>query len=83
MVIGAPDASSSELYAETVTRGDPSWAGPLAGVALGLPVFHVMEPQIRNEIDSAVQKEHLELMGISLEVDKITEALDRIRKEAA
>jgi hypothetical protein len=28
------------------------------------------------------RKEHLELMGISLEVDKIAQALDRIRKEA-
>jgi len=81
VVIGAPDADSSELYAETVTRGDPSWAGPLAGVALGLPVFHVMEPEIKDQVDPAVRKEHLELMEISLEVDKIAQALDRIRKE--
>lgn len=81
MVIGAPDADSSELYAETVTNGDPSWAGPLAGVALGLPVFHIIEPQIKDQVDASVRKEHLELMEISLEVNKIAQALSRIRKE--
>ena len=36
VILGAPDADSAELYAETVMHGDPSWAGPLAGVALDL-----------------------------------------------
>jgi phosphopantetheine adenylyltransferase len=40
-----------------------------------------MEPEIRDQVDPAVRKEHLELMEISLEVDKIAQALDRIRKE--
>ena len=47
MVLGSPDANSAELYAETVTHGDPSWAGPLAGVPLGLPVYHVVEPWLK------------------------------------
>ncbi len=29
-VLGAPDADSAELYAETLIHGDPSWLGPLA-----------------------------------------------------
>ncbi len=79
-MLGAPDADSAELYAETVTHGDPSWAGPLAGVALELPVFHIMEPEIKAQIDPAVYKEHLELMEIALDVDKVTEGLNRVRK---
>ena len=31
-------------------------------MALGLSVFHVMEPEIKAQIDPAVYKEHLELM---------------------
>lgn len=60
--------------------GDPSWAGPLAGVALGLPVFHIMEPIIKEQIAPEVFKEHLELMEVALDVEKIGQALDKVRK---
>ena len=78
-VLGAPDADSAELYAETLINGDPSWVGPLAGVALHLPVFHIMEPVIKEQIDPAVYKEHLELMEIALDVEKIVQGLERVR----
>jgi betaine reductase len=81
VIIGAPDANSSELYAETLTNGDPSWAGPLAGVKLELPVFHIMEPEIVSQVDPVLYKEHLELMEIALDVEKITEGLNRVRKK--
>jgi betaine reductase len=81
VILGAPDADSAELYAETVTHGDPSWAGPLAGVELGLPVYHIMELEIKEQIDPAVYKEHLELMEIALDVDKIRQGLERVRNK--
>jgi glycine reductase len=55
----------------------------LAGVSLGLPVFHIMEPEIKAQLDPAVYKEHLELMEIALDVDAITEGLNRIRKKTS
>ncbi len=63
--------------------GDPSWAGPLAGVALGLPVYHIMEPEMKAQIEPAVYKEHLALMEIALDVDRIGQALDRVRKASS
>ena len=80
VVLGAPDPDSAELYAETVISGDPSWAGPLAGVALGLPVYHIMEPELKAQIEPAVYKEHLGLMEIALDVERISQALDKVRK---
>ena len=80
VIIGAPDADSAELYAETVTHGDPTWAGPLAGVALELPVFHIMEPEIMAQIDPAIRKEHLSIMEIALDVEEIAKGLNRVRK---
>ena len=80
VVLGSPDADSSELYAETLINGDPSWLGPLAGVSLDLPVYHIMEPEIKSQVDPAVYKEHLELLEIALDVDKITEGLNRVRQ---
>jgi betaine reductase len=79
VLLGSPDADSSELYAETLINGDPSWMGPLAGVALKLPVFHIMEPEIKEQIDPEVYKEHLELMEMALDVEAITAGLNRVR----
>jgi betaine reductase len=81
VILGSPDADSSELYAETLINGDPSWTGPLADVALDLPVYHIMEPEIKDQIDPEVYKEHLELMAIALDVEAITQGLNRVRKK--
>ena len=55
--------------------------GPLAGVALELPVFHIMEPVIRDQVDPSVYREHLELMEMALDVEAITKGLNRVRKD--
>jgi glycine reductase len=78
VVLGAPDAGSAELYAETVFHGDPSWVGPLAGVALGLPVYHILEPEIKTQIDPVVYQEHLGLMEIALDVERISQILSKM-----
>jgi glycine/sarcosine/betaine reductase complex component A len=51
----------------------------LAGVAMNISVFHIMEPEIKSQIDPAVYEEHLGLMEIALDVEKITEGLNRVR----
>ena len=73
VLLGQPDANSAELFAETVTRGDPTWAGPLAGVPLGLPVYHVLEPEIKAQINGELYAEHVGLMELSADVDRIIE----------
>ena len=80
VILGAPDADSVELYAETVVNGDPTWAGPLAGISLKLPVFHILEPEIKGQIDAKVYKEHLQLMEIALDTSKISSVLQKIRQ---
>lgn len=71
VILGQPDANSAGLFAETVTRGDPTWAGPLAGVPLGLPVFHILESVIKDQIDPDLYSEHVGLMELSADVDEI------------
>lgn len=81
VVLGSPDANSAELYAETVTHGDPTWAGPLAGVPLGLPVYHIVEPEVKASVDPKVYDEQVGVMDVALEADKITEALNKVRSK--
>lgn len=79
MILGTPNAESTKLYALTVTEGDPSWAGALAGVQLGLPVYHVTEEVVKAQIPSDVYDEQVALMEMVLEVDDIRNAMQEVR----
>ncbi len=81
VLIGAPDAESAGIAAETVVLGDPSWAGPLAGVQLGLPVYHVLEDELRSAVPEKVREEQVGLMVDMLEVDAIAEAIREFRDQ--
>ena len=76
-----PTPESSELYALTVTRGDPSWAGALAGVALELPVYHILEPEIAAQIPEDVHERELSFATFSLDADAVNEATRRVREQ--
>ena len=71
VLLGQPDSNSAGLFAETVTRGDPTWAGPLAGVPLGLPVWHILEEEVKESMDPDLYQEHVGLMELSADVDEI------------
>ncbi|HYZ37391.1 MAG TPA: glycine/sarcosine/betaine reductase complex selenoprotein A, partial [Pseudonocardiaceae bacterium] len=70
------------IAAETVVLGDPSWAGPLAGVQLGLPVYHILEEEARAAVPSEVWEEQVGLMVDVLDVDEIAEAVREFREQA-
>src|SRR6266851_3459181 len=71
VLLGTPDAESTQTLAQTVVAGDPSYAGPLAGVPLGLPVFHVFEPEVRDQVPADVYEAQVALMEMSLDRDNI------------
>ena len=79
VVLGTPTAESSRLYALTVTDGDPSWAGALAGTSLGLPVYHVTEGAIKCQVSPEVYEEQVTLMEMVLDVAEIAGAVQAVR----
>jgi len=81
VILGSSDPEGAEIYAETVANGDPTFAGPLAGVSLGLAVYHVFEEEIRNEADSAAWEEQISMMEMVLEPEALAEAVAGMRKE--
>jgi betaine reductase len=83
VLLGQPDPNSSLLFAETVTSGDPTWAGPLAGVSLGLPVYHVLEPEIKRLVPPELYQEHVGLMEMAAEVEKIVRSVSECRAKSA
>ena len=62
VLLGASEGEASGLAAETVTAGDPTYAGPLTGVSLGLKVYHVCEEEVKAEFDAGVYDDHVSMM---------------------
>lgn len=81
VILGGAEAEASGLAAETVSNGDPTFAGPLAGVSLGLVVYHICEPEIKEEIDEAVYDEQISMMEMVLDVDDIVKEMTAIREQ--
>jgi betaine reductase len=75
VILGSSDPEGAEIYAETVIAGDPTFAGPLAGVPLGLPVYHMFDPEIKDLVDPALWEEQMSMMEMVLDGDAIVEAV--------
>ena len=82
-ILGSPDAESAEMFAETISLGDPTYAGALAGVSLGLPVYHVTEPEVRAIIDPGVYAAQIEMMELVLDMAAIHQAVRSVRERGA
>ena len=79
VLLGTPTPESTRLYAMTVDQGDPSWAGALAGAALGLPAYHIIEQEIKDQIDPSTYEAEVGLAEIVLDSDEIVKALSEVR----
>src|SRR6266849_5734500 len=81
VLLGSPNPESAELYAATVTMGDPTYAGPLAGIPLGLPVYHVLESEVTDQLAPEVYAEQLQMAALTLDVEDITATVRKIREK--
>ena len=81
VVLGSPDSESAQVSAETVVLGDPTYAGALAEVQLGLDVYHILEKEIMSEIPPDVWDEQIGLMADVLDGPGIAETLRAIRDQ--
>ena len=83
VVLGSPTVESAETFAETgMVNGDPSYAGPLAGVSLDLPVYHVLEPEIKQQADEDVYQRQVGLMEEVLDTADIVAAVHKVREKS-
>ena len=81
VLIGGAEGESAGLAAETVTAGDPTFAGPLAGVQLGLKVYHPVEAEFKEAVDADVYEEQIGMMEMVLDVDEIVAEVKSMRDE--
>lgn len=83
VLLGAAEADSASIAAETVTVGDPTYAGCLAGVPLGLNVYHIVEPEIKAEVDAGVYEEQVAMMEMVVDVEALAEEVSKMRTEGS
>jgi len=81
VLLCAAEGEASGLATDTVTNGDPTYAGPLTGVQLGLRVYHVCEPEIKEEFDADIYEEQCGMMEMVLDVDDIVNEMTAIRED--
>ncbi len=80
-VLGANSPAAVEMAALTLKSGDPSYAGPLAGVALGIASYHILEPEIAAQIPQELYERELALPALAMDVEGVTKPLKAIREE--
>jgi betaine reductase len=80
VVLGATDLQGAEITAATVTAGDPSFTGPLAGASLRLPVFHILEPEVKNAVPQDVYAEQAGFMEMVVDTEEIGRVFKKIRE---
>ena len=80
VILGAPDAESAEIAAETVVLGDPTYAGALAEAQLGLSVYHALEEEFRSLIDDDVWEDQIGIMADVLDAEEISTAVKGMRE---
>jgi betaine reductase len=81
VVLGNSEANGVEVFAETVTQGDPSYAGPLAGVSLKIPVYHVLEEDVMAVVPEAMREDKLQLSALVIDVEPMRQALQAAREK--
>jgi len=78
-VLGANSPTAVEMTALTLKSGDPSYAGPLTGVALGIPSYHVLESEIADQFDPSLYERELALPALAMDVADVVAPLKSIR----
>jgi betaine reductase len=79
-VLGANSPTAVEMTALTLKSGDPSYAGPLAGIALGIPSYHILEAEIVAQIDPALYERELALSALAMAVDEVVAPMRSLRE---
>lgn len=79
VVFGLNQPDTLQILARTYHDGDPSFAGALGGVALGLKSYHILE--LKAYIPSGVWEEQMAMHELEIE-DALWEEIHQIMKTA-
>jgi betaine reductase len=79
VVLGAAEGEAAGIAAETLISGDPTYAGPLTNVPLGLTVYHICEEEIKKHLDPAAYDTQVGMMEMVLNLEEIASEMQAVR----
>lgn len=82
VVLGLNEPGNLQIMATTFRDGDPSYAGALAGVALGIPSYHIFE--LKEVIPPDTWQAEMAMKELEMEdeqLDEILRTMREVRKE--
>lgn len=82
LVFGLNQPFNLRIMATTFKEGDPSYAGALGGVALGLKSYHIFE--LKDEIPADVWEREMAFKELEVEdelIDQICATMRKIRED--
>ncbi len=82
VVLGAVDLELLKVAAETVTKGDPTYVGVLAGVQLDLDVVHILEKDVKAQIDPELYQQQVGLVEMTADLENIEQVMSELRGES-
>jgi betaine reductase len=80
-VFGLNEPESLRILAVTLRSGDPSFAGALAGVALGIPSYHIFE--LADEVPPDVWRAQMAMEELELDDARKARILAAMREVRA
>lgn len=69
LVLGLNEIRNLRIFATTFRDGDPSFAGPLAGVGLGLKCFHIFE--LKDDVPTDVWSAEMGMKELEIEDEEL------------
>jgi glycine reductase len=81
VVLGNGEANGVEVFAETVTQGDPSYAGPLAGGARKIHGYLGLDEEILSALPDKLREEKLQLSSLVIDVEPMHQLLLAAREK--
>jgi hypothetical protein len=78
VVLGLNEPQRLLMMGTTFMTGDPSYAGPLGGVALGIPSYHALE--LKDEVPPDVWREQMAMEELEIEDTTAEEIFGTMKK---
>lgn len=81
VILGASDPESAGLACETVSKGDPTFAGVLTNANLGLACYHIFEKEITSLIDPEIYQQELAMMEMVIDIENVAKEVSTYRNQ--
>jgi betaine reductase len=77
VIFGINQPSILQIMTRTFSNGDPSYAGPLAGIALGLPCYHILE--LKEQVPGEVWEAEMAMYELEIEEEEQTTIIQTMK----